>query len=251
MTPFVQFGHEICGNLHAAESREWLVTNGIGGYASGTIAGSTARRYHGLLIAALQPPLGRTQLVAWVDEIARIRDHEFALATHRWASGAVEPQGFHFIEKFHLEGTTPVWRYEIGDARVEKRVWMEQGANTTYVQYTLIQGETSIELQLNTLVNYRDFHGATHAGDWQMRVDRVQGGVSVLAFAGATPFYLRSAEGNCEPRHVWYRDCFWPLERARGLDDHEDHLLAAEFRARLELGPNGLSSWSWPRINLL
>src|ERR1700680_1731652 len=88
----LEFGREFCGNLELAESREWLVTNGIGGFASGTIAGGMTRRYHGLLIAALQPPLGRTQLGAVLDETARYGDATYALATHRWASGAVDPQ---------------------------------------------------------------------------------------------------------------------------------------------------------------
>src|SRR5690242_6778043 len=108
MKATVEFGREVCGTLETAEAREWLVTNGIGGFASGTIAGSNTRRYHGVLIAALQPPVGRTQLVAAVDEIVRYNGAEFALATHRWASGAVEPKGFLNIESFRLEGTTSV-----------------------------------------------------------------------------------------------------------------------------------------------
>ncbi len=236
MTVTIQFGRDVCGNLEEVESREWLVTNGIGGYASGTIAGGMSRRYHGLLMAALQPPVGRTQLVAWMDEIVRHAGTEFALATHRWASGAVEPQGFQYIEKFCLEDATPVWTYALGDARLEKRVWMSQGANTTYVQYKLVQGSSPLQMELKALVNYRDFHAITHAGDWQMRVEPVEHGVRVVAFDGAMPFYLKSAEAPCEARHDWYRDCFLPLERKRGLDDREDHLLAALFRAKLEVG---------------
>ena len=236
MSPTIQFGREICGNLEAAESHEWLVTNGIGGYASGTIAGGMSRRYHGLLVAALQPPVGRTQLVAWMDEIVRYGGTEFALATHRWASGAVEPKGFQCIEKFCLEGTTPVWTYVLGDARLEKRVWMQQEANTTYVEYTLVKGNAPLEMELKALVNYRDFHAATHAGDWRMRVEPVEHGVKVLAFDGATPFYLLSAGAACEARHEWYRDCVLLEERRRGLDDHEDHLFAALFRAKVKVG---------------
>src|ERR1700756_4476771 len=167
----MEFGRESCGNLEAAESREWLVTNGIGGYASGTVAGGRTRRYHGLLIAALQPPVGRTQLVAWIDEIVRCGGAKFALATHHWASGAVAPNGFQYIGGFRLEGTTPVWTYALGVARLEKRVWMEQGANTTYVQYRLLESNAAIEMEWKALVNYRDFHASTHAGDWKMRVD--------------------------------------------------------------------------------
>jgi len=229
----LQFGREICGDLERAESREWLVTNGIGGYASGTIAGENTRRYHGLLIAALRPPVGRMQLVAGIDEIVRCGGAEFALATHRWGSGAVEPKGFQYIQEFRLEENTPVWRYALGDARLEKRVWMQQGANTTYVQYRLASAGAPAELELKALVNYRDFHGATHAGDWRMRIDAVERGLKIVAFDGATPFYLKSAEAECEARHEWYRDCFFARERERGLEDREDQLLAGFLRVTL------------------
>ena len=232
----IRFGREICGNLEEAESREWLVTNGIGGYASGTIAGGMSRRYHGLLMATLHPPVGRTQLVAWVDEIVRHGGAELALATHRWASGAVEPKGFQHIEEFRLEGRTPVWTYALGEARMEKRVFMQQDANTSYVQYTMVEGSGSLEMGLKALVNYRDFHGATHAGDWRMRVEPVERGVRVIAFDGATPFYLMSGGAACEVRNEWYRDGFLPAERNRGLDDREDYLFAALFHAQLQVG---------------
>ena len=232
----VQFGREICGDLELAESREWLVTNGIGGYASGTIAGENTRRYHGLLIAALRPPVGRMQLVAGIDELVRYGGAEFALATHRWVSGAVEPKGFQYIQEFRLEGNTPVWRYTQGDARLEKRVWMQQGANTTYVQYKLVSAGAAAELELKALVNYRDFHGATHAADWRMRIDAAARGLRIVAFDGAVPFYLKSAEAECEARQEWYRDYFFAKELERGLDDREDHLLAGIFRVTLGAG---------------
>jgi len=232
----VQFGREICGDLAAAESREWLVTNGIGGYASGTVAGSQTRRYHGLLVAALQPPVGRTQLVSAIDEIVHYAGTDFSLATDRWASGAVNPQGFLFLEDFHLAGSTPVWTYALADALLEKRVWMPQGENTTYIQYTLVRGSSALEMELKALVNYRDFHSLTHAGDWRMNIAPLESGVKVLAFDGATPFYLKSSLATCEPRHEWYLGCFLGEETARGLSDREDRLFAALFRARLEIG---------------
>jgi predicted glycogen debranching enzyme len=232
----VEFGREICGDLEAAEAREWLVTNGIGGFASGTVAGSLTRRYHGLLIAALRPPLGRTQLVASLDETLRYAGAEYNLATHRWESGAIDPAGFRYIESFRLEGTTPVWTYGLADALVEKRIWLRQGENTTFVQYTLVRGSSPMETEMKAFVNYRDFHSSTHAGDWRMKIERIQDGVKISAFDGATPFYLRSAGAQCELRHEWYHDCFLPKERERGLDDHEDHLFAAQFRAKLEAG---------------
>jgi predicted glycogen debranching enzyme len=232
----VRFGREVCGVLEVAESREWLVTNGIGGFASGTIAGSMTRRYHGLLFAALRPPVGRTQLVAALDETLRYAGTQYALATHRWASGALAPQGFQNIESFRLEGATPVWSWALADALLEKRIWMRQGENTTYIQYTLLRGSAPVDIELKALVNYRDFHASTHAGGWRMKVEPVQNGVRVLAFDGAAPFYLKTTAASCQPRHEWYRDFFLPLERCRGLDDRADHLFAALFRAKLNVG---------------
>jgi predicted glycogen debranching enzyme len=236
----VQFGREICGDLAAAESREWLVTNGIGGYASGTIAGSQTRRYHGLLVAALQPPLGRTQLVSAIDEIVHYAGEDFSLATHRWASGAVDPQGYLLIEDFHLEGSTPVWTYALADALLEKRVWMRQGENTAYLQYTLVRGSSALEMDVQALVNYRDFHSLTHAGDWRMKISPVENGVKVLAFDGAAPLYLKSSAATSEPRHEWYIGCYLGQETERGLGDREDRLFAAWFRAKLEIGSSVL-----------
>ena len=232
----VQFGREICGDLAAAESREWLVTNGIGGYASGAIAGSQTRRYHGLLVAALQPPVGRTQLVSAIDEIVHYDGADFSLATHRWAGGVVDPKGFLLLEDFHLEGSTPVWTYALADAILEKRIWMHQGENTTYIQYTLVRGSGALEMELKALVNYRDFHSLTHAGDWRMNIAPIDRGVKVQAYDGATPIYLKSSAAGCEPRHEWYLDCYFAAETERGLSDREDRLFAALFRTRLEAG---------------
>src|ERR1700733_15886529 len=157
----VEFGREICGDLPSAESREWLVTNGIGGYAFGTIAGLDTRCYHGLLVAALEPPLGRTLLVTKVEETARYASQEFALSTNRWADGTIAPQGYLNIERFCLEGTTPVWIFALADALLEKRIFMQSGANTTYVLYRLARASSPVELSVKVLTDYADEHCVT------------------------------------------------------------------------------------------
>ncbi|MCB0031722.1 MAG: glycogen debranching enzyme N-terminal domain-containing protein, partial [Anaerolineales bacterium] len=91
----LRFGRAICGDLAQGERREWLVTNGRGSYASGTIAGTLTRRYHGLLIAALRPPVERTLLVSKIDETLLDGEQRHPLFVNRWRSGAVEPAGFH------------------------------------------------------------------------------------------------------------------------------------------------------------
>jgi predicted glycogen debranching enzyme len=232
----VIFGREICNDLAVAEQREWLVTNGIGGFASGTVSGNLTRRYHGLLIAALNPPVGRTQLVAKVEEIVSYDDSTYELATNRWTSGAIAPQGYVHLQSFRLEGTVPVWRFSFGDVLLEKRVWMQYEHNTTYVHYNLIRGTQNLGLRIKSLLNNRDYHSSTHAGDWQMKVEAVPNGIQVVAFDGAVPINLLSADGTWEPHHEWHRDCFLPQEKYRGLDDHEDHLHAASFTAMLSKG---------------
>ena len=205
--PFIDFGREICGNLEAAEQREWLVTNGLGGFASGTIAGSLTRRYHGLLIAALQPPLGRTLLVAKLAETAEYDAQSFPLSTDRWTDGTVAPRGYLNLERFRLEGTTPVWTFAFADALLEKRVWMRHGSNTTYVRYDLVRSSGALKLTLRALVNYRNYHSLTRAGAgagaWRMDIQPVEHGLRVTALEGAAPFYLLGASARrSEERRV-------------------------------------------------
>jgi predicted glycogen debranching enzyme len=232
----ISFGPEVCNDLAAAEQREWLVTNGIGGFASGTVAGSATRRYHGLLVAALNPPGGRTFLGGGVDEVVSIGGQTYPLATHRWASGAIAPQGHLYIQNFRLDGVIPVWTYQAGITRIEKSIWMRHGENTTYIQYTVLESASPVTLELKALVNYRDFHAATHAGDWHMRIEPVEHGVRITAFETAVPFYVRCAQAACEPQHTWYRDFLFLRESERGLDDREDQLYGARFTVELQEG---------------
>jgi predicted glycogen debranching enzyme len=232
----VDFGRDICCDLPAAESREWLVTNGIGGYALGTIAGHQTRCYHGLLVAALQPPLGRTLLVAKLDETARYASQEFELFTNRWADGTVAPEGYRNIERFHLEGTTPVWTFALADTLLEKRIFMQSGANTTYVLYRLVRASSPVELSIKMLADYGDEHCVTVGRTRPMEVTPVERGLKVIAYDGATPFYVLSDSASALPAKDWYRNFDLAAERARGLPDRTDHFFAGEFRATIAPG---------------
>jgi predicted glycogen debranching enzyme len=232
----IEFGREICGDLSSAEAREWLVTNGIGGYASGTVAGLLTRRYHGLLVAALQPPLGRTLLLAKLDETVEYNNLTYALHTNRWADGNVEPHGYRHIESFALEGTIPTWKFACADALLEKRIWMQHGANTTYVRYTLSRATQPLTLTLKALVNYRDYHGDTQGNDWQMNVEPIAGGMRIVAYDNATPLYLSIDSAIATPAHNWHYNFDLAVERYRDLSDREDHLHAATFEVTLNPG---------------
>src|SRR5262252_703244 len=101
--PLVHFGREICGDLAAGLRREWLVTNGLGSYASGTVSGVNTRRYHGLLVAALRPPVARTVLVAKIEEEVEYDLRTFYLGTNEYQDGTINPGGFVHLESFALE----------------------------------------------------------------------------------------------------------------------------------------------------
>lgn len=232
----VQFGRDICGNFRSATEREWLVTNGIGGYACGTIAGTLTRHYHGLLVAALKPPLERTLLFTKLDEQVNYGEAIYNLSSDRWADDTIKPQGYRHIEQFHLEGTIPVWTFACGDARLEKRVWMEQGANTTYVRYTLTRAGKGIALALKAFVNYRSHHGNTQGDDWQMTVQAQPQGLTVQAFAEATPFYLWADEAQVDLAHTWYQNYALAVEQYRGIFPCDDHLHVATFHTELAVG---------------
>ena len=232
----VDFDREQCGNIGFSETREWLVTNGIGGYAFGTVAGHQTRSYHGVLIAALEPPLGRTLMVAKLDETVRYGEAQLELATNRWLGGAVVPEGYRNIARFHLEGTTPVWTFAMGDALLEKRVFMQSGANTTYVVYHLIRASAAIEFSIKAMVDYCQEHCVTSAGDWHMDITPVEHGLGITAFGGAVRYYVLSDNATARPAYEWYRNFDLSVERARGLRDRTDHLLAGTFTANLAPG---------------
>lgn len=236
----VRFGKDICRNLVTSETREWLITNGIGGYAAGTISGLLTRRYHGLLIAALKPPTARTLLLTKLNETATYNNLNYALYSDRWADQTIFPQGYDNIAKFFLVGTTPVWIYKLSDALLEKRIWMQQGENTTYIRYTLKRGSLPLKLSLNALVNYRDHHSDTHTNNWQMQIDTIDAGIQVKPTPDAVNLYLLTSASNdnkitWKPHHVWQHNFSLAVEKYRGLIHCEDHLLAGSCTLILNL----------------
>jgi predicted glycogen debranching enzyme len=228
-------GRERLGDPDLASRLEWLVTNGIGGYAAGTVSGALTRRFHGLLIAALDPPNGRRLLLAKLGE-RLIRDGgRVDLDTNRWRSGAIHPRGHIHLESFRLEATIPTWTWVLGDLRLEKRIWMEPGENTTFVEYRLVAGQAPIALELDALVNHREpraLAGARGEG----RIEPATAGLRIEMKEGEAPLWLTAPGAEIEPAAVWHREFALPRERERGLADVEDHLCAGTFRVRLQPG---------------
>jgi predicted glycogen debranching enzyme len=235
--PLVTFGRAICGDLDAGLRREWLVTNGLGGYASGTLSGVATRRYHGLLVAALQPPVGRTVLVGGMVEHAVYGGRSYALSAQEYADGTIDPRGFVNVESFELQGTLPVWRFALGDALLERRLWMPHGSNTTCVAYRHLRGSGTIELTLTPLVTCRDFHSLSVQDGWQPAVTIIDQGVKVDGSANATPSVHMFASGaSFQPREDWYWNVRYREEAARGLDDQSNLFAPGSFQGTLSPG---------------
>ena len=231
----IDFGREITGNLDAILTREWLVTNGIGGYAMGTVAGTLSRRYHGYLVAALQPPLGRTILLTKLEESVIYDGLAYDLSVNEWEDGEIDPNGHIFLERFRLEGTTPVWTYALADALLEKRIWMEPGENTTYIRYSLVRGTSPVTFQFGTFLTYRDHHANTPADDDLLDLGYVVNGLRATPKNGA-PFYVYSNKSTIAADQEWVSGLYWAVEAHRGTDEADRHLLAGAFEGVIQPG---------------
>jgi glycogen debranching enzyme len=142
----ITFDRSICCDLNETVSREWLITNGLGSYAAGTIAGALTRMQHGLLVASSSNEASPQLLLAKIDEEILFDQRTYYLGTNEYRDGTINPAGFVHLENFHLEEGFPVFIYRIGGIDgllLEKRIWMTQACNTTYIQYRVLHANTS------------------------------------------------------------------------------------------------------------
>jgi 4-alpha-glucanotransferase len=231
----IRFGREVCGDLAAAERREWWLANGRGAYAAGTVAGTLSRRYHGLLIAPVDPPLGRRLVFARADATLLDGDRTVPLFTNRWSGGAVDPAGFVHIESFRLDGRMPVWQYAVGDLVVEQRIWLEHGADTVCVAWRLVSAAAAareLRLRVTLFVNARDHHGSTRAGDFDFALEGA--GPLLRARHAGFDLHLHAYGGAIKPARSWNEHFALEVERERGLHAEDTHLCVGE--ATLVLG---------------
>lgn len=209
---FIRFGRAICGDLAQAERREWWLGNGLGAYAAGTIAGTLTRRYHGLLIAPVEPPLGRWLVFSKAEATLIDGEREIPLFSNRWGSGALDPVGHLYLESFHLDGRMPVWRYAVGRWIIEQRIWLEPGANTVYVAWRLdaVAATQALELRVRLLVNARDHHGNMAPGGFTPRVGMVGDRLEVVCHDRFT-LRLQTADGRLQAAWDWIENliCRW------------------------------------------
>jgi predicted glycogen debranching enzyme len=236
--PRLAVGREVCGYWEAATRREWLVTDGTGAYAMGTVAQARTRRYHGLLIAALQPPVARTLVVGgMVEGVITPDGARHWLHSQEWAGGSLDPRGHELIDEFALDGTLPIWRIALSrGAILEKRVWMPARSQSTFVTYTLaeLRGGGRVRLELRPLLAWRDHHGIQTAGP-DPAVD-ISGPALRARFPDAGVVVMAASAGAWEPGADWYRRQLLSQEWERGLSALEDLFAPATLVAELTVG---------------
>ncbi|MBL7254431.1 glycogen debranching enzyme N-terminal domain-containing protein [Paractinoplanes lichenicola] len=164
------FGPESCGS----PNREWLVADGLGGFAAGTVPGLRTRRAHGLLTFAGSSALAALDLTVTLPSGAKV-----PLYAHEWASGVTDPSGHRYLETFALVDGVPRWRWRIGDVVVEREVAMRHGHPSVAVTHRVVTAPGPVGLALAAMCTWRDLHGERRAGDGPLRVEPVAGGVVV------------------------------------------------------------------------
>lgn len=235
----IQFDHAVCSNLAEASCREWLETNGLGGFASSTITGLNTRRYHGLLVAATAPPAGRTALLSKLEETLVLNEERFELSCNQYP-GAVHPQGYQYLQRFRLD-PFPVFTYELEGVEVEKSVFMVHGENTTVIQYRLgsVPQGVICRLEVRPLVSFRNYHWTTHENDSINRELKVMRGlVSVNLYPGLPTLHFAHNAAGVNTEGDWYRRFQYEAERERGLDYEEDLFNPCVLVFNLEPGRN-------------
>jgi predicted glycogen debranching enzyme len=217
----ITFDQETCRNLDVASQKEWLETNGLGGFASSTITGLNTRRYHGLLIAVTKPPVGRLALLSKLEETLVIDGKRFDLSANQYP-GAIHPQGHQYLKQFRLD-PFPVFTYEVEGVEIEKSVFMIHGENSTVIQYELRGAPPSCILEVRPLIAFRDYHSMMHEnGALRPHVEVEQNMATVRPYDGVPALHLAHDADDLDVNGWWYRNFEYQVERERGLDFHED-----------------------------
>lgn len=242
----IRFDQEVSRNLEVSLQREWLETNGLGGFASSTIIGLNTRRYHGLLVAATRPPVGRLVLLSKLEETIIIDGLRYELSANQYP-GAIHPQGFQFLTQFRLD-PFPVFTYLVEELEIEKSVFMVHGENSTVIRYQLrVAGGSSAHPPLTTshcrievrpLLAFRDYHSTTRDNAaLNPRVRTEAGLAAVSPYDNLPTLYIAHDAADLEPMGYWYHNCEYTMERERGLDDVED--LFSPFALMFDLSRHG------------
>lgn len=229
----IAFGPQVCTDLTSGSTREWLLPDGLGGYAMGTVTGLRTRRYHGLLVVAGATPASRMLGLAALDAVVTLTSGaQVRLGVHEWAGGAVEPRGHDLLTSFELIDGVPRWRWRIGDVVIEREIATAHGRAAVSVVHRQIAGEP-VRLALEALCAWRDAHGEQGSS---ISVTPVADGCVVEdAYRIAGPGFAAAGE--------WFQGVRYRAEAARGLQDQENLWYGGSFHASLET-PMEVVAWA-------
>lgn len=223
------FGRDICSHYPEACHKEWLLSNGLGGYASGTICGANVRRYHALLVSALKPPANRYVLINRLDETLRYRDKTIDLTCQRYPNALLS--GHLFLEQFTLD-PFPKFTYQCDEIRLEKIIFLKHGQDAVVVLYRLLSGQEAT-LRIRPLMSFRNHHTLSKDHSrFQDAVERIPKGLRVFV-PDVAELFLTSSAMSVQADPLWYQDVEYDQERLRGLDYQEDLFSPGFFEVTL------------------
>jgi predicted glycogen debranching enzyme len=217
----IRFSPEECTDPDFAGSREWLETNGIGGFASSTIIGLNTRKYHGLLVAATRPPVGRMLLLSKLEETVLVDGRRLELSANQYP-GVIYPKGYQFLKEFRLD-PFPTFVYDLDGMEFEKRLFLVHGENTLVVEYELRGPARECQIEIRPLIAFRDYHSLTHRNSALNPAVRNEANLAtVQPYESLTPLHFAHNADEILPTGDWYLNFEYKLELARGLDYQED-----------------------------
>ena len=222
-------------NIENGLKKEWLITNGLGGFASSTIIGANTRKYHGLLIAPLTPPARRYLILSKVDESIQIGENKYDLYTN--VGENYISQGYKYQEKFEKD-IFPTYTYKVEDVQISKTICMEQGREMVGVYYKIKNSNKISKLTLAPIVNFRDFHTMSTDHIFDVR-QQINGTKVKLVIDGKSdfPVYMNLSEGRyIEHQNDTFRDMFYIEEQKRGFYPKENHNVTGVYE--VDLQPN-------------
>jgi len=229
----------MCSEWGASSSREWIETNGIGGYASASVSGANTRRYHGLLIAATEPPLGRLVLLSKFEETLIVGDQRYELSTNQYP-GNIHPEGYKYLTEFRLD-PFPVWTFTVAGVVIERSLFMVYGDNTTVCRWKVTKSPKGkqVALEIKPLLAFRDHHHLRREDGGFLCDSEVGDGLVLLRPYESMPtLYLAHNAVDVVTQKQWYRNFEYAIEQERGFDFHED--LFQPFSLDFDLAPDAV-----------
>jgi len=229
----IAFDRDICNNFGIATQKEWIETNGLGGYASSTIIGVNTRGYHGLLIATTKPPLQRMLLLSKIEETFIIGNKRYDISSNQYPN-AIYPEGYKYLDNFKLD-PFPTFQYIIDDTIIEKSIFMLHGENVTFINYRLLESNQNVIAELRPLVACRDFHGRMH--EWLDPNINLSFDNDVMSLEmNGLRLNIMLQNGRFIYQPYWYNNFEYEIEEQRGQESHEDLYSPGYFSYEIEHG---------------